>query len=479
MMQALETIATARVAILGDPILDVYLQGSVERISPEAPVPVLHWASERSVPGGAANVAANVASLGASVLLLGLAGDDDGGATLARHLAGYPTITSRVIYAPCGTTTVKTRLLSANQQIARIDRETPHRPDEASELALLAAASEAIEWCDVLLISDYGKGTVSDAVLAHVLADANARSKRVIVDPKRSDFSAYRGAWLVTPNRGELARATGRACETDEEVEAAARVLHTLCDCDVLLTRSEKGLSYIPRRGETIHLATSAQDVFDVSGAGDTVVAVLGAAVASGASVADAMALANRAAGIVVGKIGTSTVTPEDLLASYEASDDGHGRDGRLLEADDLLRLRDLWSKLGLKVGFANGCFDLIHPGHISLIRQAARSCDRLIVALNSDSSVRRLKGPTRPVQSEEARADVMGAIKGVDAVVLFAEDTPLELITRLRPDVLIKGADYREDQVVGGDLVKAMGGRVVLAAISEGHSTTALLKIR
>ena len=478
MMHLLEKIATARIAVLGDLIVDTYLEGDVRRISPEAPVPVLHWSSERSVLGGAANVAANIASLDATVRLVGLAGDDAGGADLALLLGKYAQIdASGVVYERGGVTSVKTRLVSGRQQLVRIDREQTALPQPAVEHSLVEYACAAVDWCDVLIVSDYGKGTLSDAVLGRVLDRACALGKRAIVDPKRTDFSAYRGAWLITPNRGELSAATGLACDSDEQVERAARKVHHAYGCDVLVTRSEKGLSYVPQAGTVIHMPTAAQEVFDVSGAGDTVVAALGVAVAADADVGEAMVLANRAAGIVVGKSGTAMVTPQELLKVYEGPDGDHRGESQLFDIDALVHIRALWRRLGLRVGFANGCFDLVHPGHVSLIRQAARECDRLIVALNSDASVRRLKGPTRPIQNAVARAEVIGAIKGVDAVVTFQEDTPYELIGLLEPDVLVKGADYREDQVVGGDLVKARGGRIVLAALSEGHSTSLLLK--
>jgi len=476
-----ERFAAARVAVVGDLMLDVYIEGEVHRVSPEAPVPVVRLTSERAVPGGAANVAANIASLGGAVTLVGVAGRDSAFAQLSEQLqrAGRVDLSTTVFDDSRGTTT-KTRLLGHRQQIARIDRETLRPVAPEIETQLIERACAAIDGCDIVILSDYGKGVLTDMVLQRTLAYAQAVGKRVLVDPKRRDLSAYRGASIITPNRAELALATGQPCETDEEAEEAARLAHEICGADVLLTRSEKGMSYFARSGDPIHLATIAREVFDVSGAGDTVVAVLGAALAAGFPLAEAMNASNHAAGLVVAKLGTATVSCEELvLALHGDAQALDVEDGRLVTLDELMRIRAFWLANGLTVGIANGCFDLIHPGHVSLIRQAAAACDRLVMALNTDASVRRLKGPTRPVQAETARAEVMGALKGVAAVVLFDEDTPYELIKALQPDVLVKGADYTEDLVVGADIVRARGGTVLLAALTAGQSTTRLISQR
>ena len=474
----LDLLSSYRVAVIGDLMLDCYMSGEVDRISPEAPVPVLRVVSEKTVPGGAANVAANLASLGLGVDMVGLVGQDAAREELIESLRALGDVNCMgVIAAPGRRTTKKLRIIGAHQQIVRVDHEDVGRCDPAVEARLIRAALEAMDDADVAVVSDYGKGACSDQMLRAVFEHGRATGKKVLVDPKRRDFSFYRGASLLTPNRKELAEATLMPCETDEEVVRAAAKAHALCDADILLTRSEKGMSFLPREGEPIHLATVAQDVFDVSGAGDTVVAVLAAALAADMPFLDGMRMANHAAGIVVSKLGTASVTREELavaLAAEHASPDI--ADGRLLDREAAVALRAAWAREKLTVGFANGCFDLLHPGHVSLIRQAAESCDRLIMALNTDESVRRLKGPSRPIQDETARAEVMGSIKGVAAVVLFSEETPLELITALQPDVLVKGADYTEDRVVGADIVRSRGGRVVLAELSAGHSTTRLV---
>jgi D-beta-D-heptose 7-phosphate kinase/D-beta-D-heptose 1-phosphate adenosyltransferase len=473
-----DRFAKCRVSVIGDLILDCYLHGEVNRISPEAPVPVVRSVSESAVAGGAANAAANLASLGVFVHVVGATGPDSARETLFDCMRRHGKFDVAGVIAASGRrTTRKLRVLGARQQIVRIDEEDSEPFDQVTEARLVEAAFAAIAPADVVILSDYGKGVLSDRVLREVIGKCNALGKRLLVDPKRRDFTAYRGATILTPNRKELSLATGLPCETDAEAAEAAGRAREMCGADVLLTRSEKGMSFFSGSGAPIHLATVAQDVFDVSGAGDTVIAVLAASLAAGLPIGEAMKMANHAAGIVVAKLGTAVVTPEELYMSVTADQALPSvEDGGLLNWDEAAAMRWTWARDKLTVGFANGCFDLLHPGHVSLIRQAAASCDRLIMALNSDASVRRLKGSARPVQKEAARAAVMGAIKGVSAVVIFDEDTPLELIQVLQPDVLIKGADYTEENVVGADLVKARGGRVVLAQLSPGQSTTKLI---
>ena len=480
MNSMLEGLDRARVAVVGDLMLDVYLEGEVERISPEAPVPVVRLLSERAVAGGAANVAANVAHLGGRVDLVGVAGADEAFATLSGLLVRHGGVAlDRIVTDPTAVTTRKTRVLGHKQQIARIDQERRGPLPADIDAALAERAAAAACAADIAIVSDYGKGAVSDRVLAAVMAAAAAGGVRVVVDPKRRDLAAYRGAAIITPNRAELTLATGQSCETDDDARHAAAIASEQSGADVLLTRSEKGMSYFPVRGEPIHLPTVAREVFDVSGAGDTVVGVLALCLAAGLPIAEAMRAANHAAGIVVGKVGTALVSRDELMADLAAEDGSDVDDGRLLDRDALLALRAFWRGKGLSVGFSNGCFDLVHPGHIALIRQAAAGCDRLVMGLNTDASVRRLKGPGRPIQSEAARAQVMGAIKGVAAVALFDEDTPLELITALQPDLLVKGSDYTEASVVGADIVKTAGGRVMLADLVPGQSTSRLAGIR
>ncbi|PNG25983.1 D-glycero-beta-D-manno-heptose-7-phosphate kinase [Methylocella silvestris] len=479
MIPIIDRFAKCRVAVIGDLILDCYLQGDVSRISPEAPVPIVRSLSERSVAGGAANVVANLATLGATVDVVGLTGLDSARDDLISCLQTHGRVDlTGLIGVADRPTTRKLRILGAHQQIVRVDQEDTSPYDDLVEQRLIAAAAAAADRADIVILSDYGKGALSLRVLREIIDRCNATQKQVLVDPKRLDLTAYRGATIITPNRKELSAATRLPCDTDSQALTAAIQAQELTESSILLTRSEKGMSFFPLSGSPIHLATVAQDVFDVSGAGDTVIAVLGASLASGLSMLESMKLANHGAGIVVAKVGTACVTPEELAASLGSElASASVNDGRHITAEDAVAQRWAWAKEKLTVGVANGCFDLLHPGHISLIKQAAASCDRLIMALNSDASVRRLKGPSRPIQDEESRAAVIGALKGVSAVVLFDEDTPFNLIKALQPDILVKGADYSEDQVVGGDIVKARGGRIVLAQLSPGQSTTQLVK--
>ncbi len=469
-----------RVAIVGDLILDRYLEGAVGRISPEAPVPVLLREAERDVLGGAANVAANLASLGAQVQVVGLVGADDNGSRITGLLDTYPGMgTTGVVVDPARPTTCKTRVLSGLYQLVRIDAETTDKVAGALEGALIEAAARAINWAEVVALSDYAKGVCSDRVIRAVIELAKTAGKPCIVDPKRKDFSIYRGAAVIKPNRGELSEAARTPCGTDDEVEAAARAMIAQTGSGILLTRSEQGMSYVGPDSDTVHMPTAAKNVFDVSGAGDTVIAMASIAMAARMSKVEMMRLANMAAGIVVGKVGTAVVSIAELDAALgeEAHQPTTFNKGALVSLEDAVRQRRAWRRRGLRVGFTNGCFDLLHPGHVSLLRRAAEECDRLIVAINTDSSVQRLKGPSRPVQSEEARAYVLGGLSSVDLVIVFDENTPAEAIAAIEPDLLVKGADYAEDQVVGADVVRAGGGRVLLVPVVAGQSTSSMIQ--
>ena len=470
----IDRLHKARVAVIGDVMIDMYIRGTIERISPEAPVPVLRAQSQSSVAGGAANVAANVAALGATPLLVGIIGAD-GNDLYDVLLAQGVTWHDGLIIARDRQTIRKQRIMSG-QQIVRVDFEDirPLSPDIEAEL--IAKALVAVDEADTVVLSDYGKGALSRAVIRAVTQAARERGKTVIADPKNRDLTFYSGASILTPNRAELTAATGLPCETDEQAERAARLAQQAFGGDILLTRSEKGLSFYSASGPVSHYPTLAHEVFDVSGAGDTVVGAMAVAIASQIAIPEAIRIANQAAGIVVGKVGTATASLAELSEAMELIDGHVVTEGQLVTAHAAAAQARIWQKQGLKVGFTNGCFDLVHPGHIALIRQAAAACDRLVMALNTDASVQRLKGPGRPVQSERARAEVIGAIRGVDAVVLFDEATPLELIELIRPDVLIKGADYTVDTVVGADVVLGQGGSVILADLVAGQSTTRLI---
>jgi D-beta-D-heptose 7-phosphate kinase/D-beta-D-heptose 1-phosphate adenosyltransferase len=366
--------------------------------------------------------------------------------------------------------------MTGSHQLMRLDEETTTPIDNASAAAVIEAVRTALPGVDVIVLSDYAKGLLCDDVLTAILALPHA-GKTLIADPKRPDFTAYRGADILTPNEHEVRLATRVEADQDTDADRAGRLaLDAIGGAAVLVTRSAKGLTLVRRDGDTLHLPTRAREVADVSGAGDTLVAALAVALGAGAALPEAAMLANATAGISVGKQGTATVTRRELLDVLHL-DDLVATDRKVASLEEAMDKVADWHRQGLKVGFANGCFDLIHPGHVRLLSEARAACDRLIVALNTDASVKRLKGPSRPLQTETARATVMASMAPVDLVTLFDEDTPLEMIKALRPDILVKGSDYTVDQVVGADLVQGWGGKVVLVTLREGHSTTGTIR--
>ena len=463
-------LAGARVLVVGDVMLDHFVYGEVDRISPEAPIPVLRRSRSVQMLGGAGNVAANVASLGGEPALAAVTGADRDAEEVSRLLAQGGLAAHGLVADSARATSVKTRYIAHNQQVLRFDCETIAPLGEAPRAALMDAFGAALAQAGAVVLSDYGKGVLDDGVAQAVIARARAAGRPVLVDPKGADYARYAGADVLTPNLKELREATGLPVDADDEVERAARSLIARFDVGaVVATRSEKGLSVV-QAGGAVHIPTQAQEVFDVSGAGDTVVAALGLALARGLPLERAAALANAAAGVAVSKAGTAQVSAAELVAALRASEAAEPGDGASPEA-----VVEGWRARGLSIGFTNGCFDLLHPGHVSLLAQARGFCDRLVVGLNSDASVRRLKGEGRPINDQAARAQVLAALRAVDLVVVFEEDTPQALIARLAPDVLVKGADYRLDQVVGAELVLARGGRVELARLTPGQSTTAI----
>jgi D-beta-D-heptose 7-phosphate kinase/D-beta-D-heptose 1-phosphate adenosyltransferase len=463
---------------LGDVMLDCFAYCDTERISPEAPVPVLLLRRTQRMLGGAGNVARNIAALGGTAVLVGLLGQDAAGAETRMLLAGAPGIVDRHVASADRPTTRKTRYLAGNQQLLRVDEERTPALTCDEEAALIAAAEQAVAEASAVVLSDYGKGVLSPGVLQDVIACARRRSVPVYVDPKGEDFTRYRGARCITPNQRELALAARLPTASDAEIAAAATsVLHESGVEAVLATRSEKGMALIEASGAVHFEAARAREVFDVSGAGDTVIAVMALAGAAGYPLAQAMRLANTAAGIVVSKLGTAVVELDELM--LELSRDVRDKEWHcakhysLAEAEAVVRR---WRSRGLRVGFTNGCFDILHAGHVALLAAARAQCDRLIVALNTDQGVRRLKGPQRPVNPLSDRAAVIAAVEAVDAVVSFDDETPIELIRRLKPDILGKGGDYTVETVVGAADVQAAGGRVVLVDLVEGRSTTGLI---
>lgn len=473
--QHLAAFAGVTVLVLGDVMLDRYVHGEVRRISPEAPIPVLRARTRRAVLGGAGNVAENAVALGASAVLVGVVGDDAAAGEITAAVAGR--IGDALVRVPGRPSTVKTRFMSGGHQLLRLDEEEggPAPPD--AETHLLDAFRAALPGADVVVLSDYEKGVLTDSVLRGAIAAARAAGKPVVVDPKRARFEAYAGVTVITPNVLEVTRATGLAAEDDAgAARAGAAAREQAGAAAVLVKRSEKGLTLVQHGQAPRHVPTRAVAVADVSGAGDTLVTTFALALAVGADMADAALLANAAAGLAVAKPGTATVTRAELAAALHR-EEVLAIDSKVMELEPALARIAAWRARGHQVGFTNGCFDLIHPGHVRLLAAARAQCDRLVVALNSDASVQRLKGPDRPVQNEAARATVMASMAAADLVVVFDEDTPERLIRAILPDVLIKGADYTVEQVVGADIVQAAGGRVALIPLQQGHSTTGTIR--
>lgn len=470
-----EKLKQARVLCVGDLMLDHYIYGRVERISPEAPVPVLHFEHEERTLGGAGNVLRNLHALGVETCFIAVTGTDSAGRELGRMVASLGGAEAHVLAERGRTTTLKTRYVAGTQQLLRADHEQITKLGTELRQDLVKIATEAVAHHKVTVLSDYAKGVLGDGIAVKIIAAAKAAGSLVIVDPKGNDYAIYRGADVLKPNRSELAAAAKTPVRTDEEVIAAAQALIAAHGFGAMLVSCGKdGMLLVEANGATLKLAAEAREVFDVSGAGDTVVSVLAAALGAGASLADAAQLANAAAGVVVAKVGTAVVEPTELEAALLDRDtlDQRKTLPLSLALDQVAR----WRRGRLRIGFTNGCFDLLHPGHVSLLNQAKAACDRLIVGINSDASVKRLKGPGRPVQNQEARAAVLSSLATIDLVVIFDADTPIELIEAFRPELLVKGADYGLDQVVGADVVQSYGGKVLLAELTPGYSTTAMI---
>ena len=471
----IDRLKSARVLCIGDVMLDHYVYGQVERVSPEAPIPVLWIEREMKTLGGAGNVLRNLQALGAASSFISVVGNDEAGREVGRLVEAQDGTEAHVLVQPQRTTTVKTRYVAANQQLLRADRESSTPLDPYIREDLLRLARELVTDHSVVIISDYAKGVLTEGVALEIIRAAREAGARVIVDPKGGDHIRYRGADLLKPNRRELAHATGMPVATDDEIVGASRALIERCGFNAVLASLGAEGMVLVGAGGTVHLQRAeVREVYDVSGAGDTVVATVGTALAAGMTLTDAARLANAAAGVAVGKIGTAVVYASELIASLSGRD-LHAAD-KVVPRSHALDLVVRWRRHGLKIGFTNGCFDLLHPGHVALLGQAKAACDRLVVGLNSDASTARIKGPRRPIQSESERAAVLASLAAVDLIVIFEEDTPIELIREIRPQLLVKGADYRLDEVVGADLVKSAGGEVLLTDVVPGYSTTATI---
>lgn len=461
---------TARVLVVGDLMLDRYWHGPTARISPEAPVPVVKVEQIEERPGGAANVALNVAALGAGVSLLGLTGDDEAADSLETSLEAINVVCD-FVRLPQFPTITKLRILSRHQQLLRLDFEDPFHDIDAS--VLLSKVANHAKQHQVMILSDYNKGAL--AQVQTMITSAKEAGIKVLVDPKGNDFEKYRGATLLTPNFGEFEAVVG-VCKDEKDIVTKGLKLIKELELEALLvTRSEHGMTLIREGFEDLHLPTLAKEVFDVTGAGDTVISVLATSLAAGAELDQACALANAAAGVVVGKLGTSTVSPIELAnAVYGSQESGFG----VVSEDQLKYAVEAAQRRGEKVVMTNGCFDILHAGHVSYLNQAAKLGDRLIVAVNDDASVKRLKGEGRPVNPVDRRMAVLAGLASVDWVVPFSEDTPQRVIAEILPQLLVKGGDYKTEDIAGGAEVVANGGEVKVLNFENGCSTSEIINI-
>jgi len=478
---ALRRIPKQRILCVGDVMLDDFVYGDVTRISPEAPTPVLKVSHNVIGIGGAGVVARNAAALGAHCIFVGLIGDDEGGRTLAEEFARLKeSVDAKFVVDSARQTTRKVRFVSEHysSHLMRADWETAEPANRHSESVIIAHAKAALPHVGAVVLSDFAKGVLTPRVIRTIIDQARRLDLPVIVDPKGHDYGVYRGATLLTPNRLELAAAIHRPVASDAEIAAAAAELaHAVGSEAVLVTRSEEGMTLHVEGHAPAHVAAHAVKVRDVSGAGDTVTTVMALLLAMKAPFEPAMRAANAAAAVVVGKRGTATVSLAELRHRLLPAASLAPEDKIIFDWSVLKERLANWRRQGLRIGFTNGCFDLMHRGHVRLLTEARAACDRLVVGLNSDLSTRLLKGDGRPLNPAEARAEVLAAFEAVDLVVIFEQETPLELIKRVRPSILVKGADYRLDEVVGRDEVEATGGDVILVDLVPGHSTTGLMQ--
>ena len=468
--QRLLALQGGSIMVVGDVMLDRFVDGTVSRLSPEAPVPILEKALDSVMPGGAANVAINLARLGCEVRLLSVTGGDAAGLQLAQMLGSNLSIDFHQVVDNTRPTTTKTRFRADKQQVLRVDEEITTPIDGSTATQLVSSFTDSLPGVKLVVLSDYAKGAVPPDVISQLKTLTNKAGIPLVTDPKLADFSVYAGSNMLTPNLSELRKAAVLDGDDLEDIAAAASKLAKSNELgSILVTLSARGMLLARADGTWEHDPTRAREVFDVSGAGDTVIAMVAAALASGVTQAEAVQLANIAAGVVVGKAGTATVSPGEIIAmAGPAAPD--------LDVTGLAKTCEAWRAQGDRIGFANGCFDLLHPGHMHLLETAAASCDRLIVGLNSDASVKRLKGDSRPVQSARQRAAVISSLPLVHGVAVFEEDTPLDLITALQPDIIFKGGDYQPEDVVGGDFVAARGGEVVIIPTHSNHSSSDLI---
>ncbi len=469
-----------RVLVIGDVMLDCYFWGEVSRVSPEAPVPVVKVGHKTWSLGGAGNVAANLAGLGCQPALIGITGGDRAADRLEALLA-ETGIENLTISDGARPTITKTRVMAQRQQIVRLDEEDSRPIETDMQSRLLDSLNREIPRCRAIILSDYGKGTFrSPAFTAEVIRLGRKAGLPVLVDPKGTHWQRYAGATCITPNTAELERVLGERLESDSDLLQKASALRSDLSLEwLLVTRGPKGMGVFGQQLAPVLLPANAREVFDVSGAGDTVIATLAACIATGMPLPEAAEAANLAAGVVVGKLGTQPILWGELERTLMVAN-GCGTAfpaSKVADRTAAAAILETWREKGEKIVFTNGCFDLLHPGHISLLHQARRLGDRLVVGLNTDSSIKRLKGEARPILPGTDRAAILSALEDVNLIVFFDEDTPLTLIDSLRPDILVKGADYRVEEVVGRQIVESYGGQVRLVKILEGHSTTRIVQ--
>lgn len=476
LIKALDSAADVTIVCVGDVMLDRFVYGKVDRLSPEAPVPILRQTRTSAMPGGAANVARNLGSLGGRVNLIGVLGDDQEASQLAGLIGETKDVLADLVAAKGRPTTLKTRYVAGGQQLMRVDSENNEQISKSVEADVIDAIEATAGHAQAIVLSDYAKGVLTHGVIEAALRAGKAHSIPVIVDPKGRDFRRYGAVDVIKPNANELAAVVDMPAETDHDVEAALSRAMEQCDAKaIVVTRAAKGMSLLQRGGVVEHYRGEAREVYDVSGAGDTSIAALSLGIAAGAPLSESVKLAIAASGIAVGKFGTATVSGDEVRAAIQI---GLGNGGvSLTPLHDLLDQVNAWRDAGFIVGFTNGCFDILHPGHLKLLEEAKSKCGRLIVGLNSDASVKRLKGPNRPVNDAISRARVLNGLSAVDAVVMFDEDTPANLISALLPDLLVKGGDYTIETIVGADDVIQNGGKVHIVPLVDGQSTTAAIE--
>jgi D-beta-D-heptose 7-phosphate kinase/D-beta-D-heptose 1-phosphate adenosyltransferase len=472
---SIESLTKAKVLCIGDVMLDKFVYGDVERISPEAPIPVFNIKADKLMLGGAGNVACNLAGLGAKTQFITVIGNDPAGNDVKNLVAIIPNTKSTLIIEKQRRTSIKTRFIAGGQQMMRTDDETIAPITKDTKQKIIKHVKSIINNCTTLILSDYGKGVLTPEMTKELIRLAKKAGIPIVVDPQGNSYEQYKGASIVTPNRKELSLATSMPTNNDDQIIAAARKIISKNKIgSVLATRSSDGMTLIDHKKSDTFRA-EAREVFDVSGAGDTVVATIGASLSAGIDLSQAVRLANISAGVVVAKAGTAVAYATDIIELLEERE-LNNKDIKILNTKSVLNRAKFWRSQNLKIGFTNGCFDLLHPGHIATINTAKAACDKLIVGLNNDASIRRLKGEQRPIQPEKVRAQILTALKNVDAVVVFSDNNPIKIIEALKPDIFIKGADYKINKIPEARIVKAYGGKILLAKLAGGHSTTATI---